>query len=674
MLDFHWDTTQVKYDPAYVTPPGGWQVEFDGCHPGGPYTYAWTIDGGAVTSTADPCKVIYRFYIAPGVQAAHSVTLTVTGTQGQHASMTHKIVPRNWLIVSIGDSYSSGQGAPDVPQQLDGQFVVKAIPRWEDRRCDRSGLSGPAQAALAIEREDPWTSVTFLSFACSGAGVYSGLTGPYKGAEPPNSPYVPTATAGSGRPRTMPPSNSDVKSANSELRKSDPLRADTVFTNQTTPSSALLLPQVWQVEGAVGRRPIDALIISIGLNDIGFSDILKQCFLGAAVVAGAAVGGPCSKQYLFKAGVVAKLDSLRSKYDSLDKMIRDDLNVSRVYLSEYPNPLNDQDGKTCGTAPGGHRSLEITPRSGIDPQSVVWLRDTVAAGLNKAVHDAAARHSWQVDEIWSKFARHGECADNNNRWINTEEDARRTVGPYYFVDQDHPNLYPSSGTMHPNPAGQAAHAASLASLLRRTLSNTPVVFVKLCAHAMAGIPCPVTVEVYSPGGGAIPAKVRFDYETALFDANTPLVHTFHGNGTAHYVSVAPTGDYNEAAATFRVPLQPLTVRVDPFPVTPRVPTDVTVHLTDAAGKPVDGTVSLQDPPASRPGPAAPAPQTYRTNAPITGHVFQANLHILHHRDGSVCTVVIATTGMVVPRDSVDYENTSKDVKFIENQGAGCEGP
>jgi len=482
----------------------------------------------------------------------------------------------------------------------------------------------------------------------------------------------------------MLPSNGDVKSANSELRKTD--TGATVFTNQTTPSSALLLPQVWQVEGAVGRRPIDALIISIGLNDIGFSDILKQCFLGAAVVAGAAVGGPCSKQYLFKAGVVAKLDSLRSKYDSLDKMIRADLNVSRVYLSEYPNPLNDQDGKTCGTAPGGHRSLEITPRSGIDPQSVVWLRDTVAAGLNKAVHDAAARHSWQVDEIWSKFARHGECADNNNRWINTEEDARRTVGPYYFVDQDHPNLYLSSGTMHPNPAGQAAHAASLASLLRRTLSNTPVVFVKLCAHAMAGIPCPVTVEVYSPGGGAIPARVRFDDDTTQLDANTPLLYTFHGSRgrnvsqfptgaySNHSVQVRPTGDYNESGATFRITLQALTVRVDPFPVPVAVgprskgtPTDVTVYLTDAAGRPADGTLTLENPQG--------LVQTYHTNTLIKGVVFQIHVGFVRRRDGSTCRIVTGTTGRVQPRDSVDYEKAPKDVKFVDSgPDVGCEGP
>jgi len=42
---------------------------------------------------------------------------------------------------------------------------------WQDQRCDRSGYSGPAQAALALEAADPHTSVTFISFACSGASL-----------------------------------------------------------------------------------------------------------------------------------------------------------------------------------------------------------------------------------------------------------------------------------------------------------------------------------------------------------------------------------------------------------------------------------------------------------------------------------------------------------------------
>jgi len=410
---------------------------------------------------------------------------------------------------------------------------------------------------------------------------------------------------------------------------------------------------------------IDALIIGGGANDVGFEPVLRGCWTLLPPPPLFPRGCPPDT----KASFFAQLAAIPAKYEQLAALIEANLDVSQVYLSEYPNPFNYEDGAMCSTRPLGRRSLEVVPLSGIDAQGVAWLRDTATVRLNDTLRAIAIKHGWIVDSVWGQFANHGECADHSRRWFNTEEDARVREGPWSAVDGDpYPHLtVPSKGTIHPNESGHAAHGANLALLLEQRLLSSPSVFVRTDRHCLAGIPCSLTVTT-------VPAKVRFDNETVLFDANTPLVHTFHGNGTAHYVSVAPTGDYNEAAATFRVPLQLLTVRVDPFPVALRVPTDVTVHLTDAAGNPVDGTVSLQDPAASRPGAAAPAPQTYRTNALIAGHVFQANLHILHHRDGSVCTLVIATTALVVPRDSVDYDNTSKDVKFVENQGAGCEGP
>jgi hypothetical protein len=43
--------------------------------------------------------------------------------------------------------------------------------RPQDRRCHRSANAAPAQAARMLEMADPHSSVTFLSFACSGATI-----------------------------------------------------------------------------------------------------------------------------------------------------------------------------------------------------------------------------------------------------------------------------------------------------------------------------------------------------------------------------------------------------------------------------------------------------------------------------------------------------------------------
>ena len=101
-------------------------------------------------------------------------------------------------------------------------------------------VAGPAQAALNIETADPHTSVTFLSFCVLGsctryrelwrrewvAGEWvglqpgtvvdipdqdkfigSGILGPYRGSEPPESPGRPPITNRSGQGRRGGPSD-----------------------------------------------------------------------------------------------------------------------------------------------------------------------------------------------------------------------------------------------------------------------------------------------------------------------------------------------------------------------------------------------------------------------------------------------------------------------------------
>jgi hypothetical protein len=79
-------------------------------------------------------------------------------------------------IVSVGDSYASGEGAPDLP----GAGVP--LPRWRgDNRdmsavkCHRSNNAAPALAAKLIASIRP---ASFFHFACSGAVITPDLTGP----------------------------------------------------------------------------------------------------------------------------------------------------------------------------------------------------------------------------------------------------------------------------------------------------------------------------------------------------------------------------------------------------------------------------------------------------------------------------------------------------------------
>src|SRR5688572_10425188 len=166
------------YDPAYVNATI-FTVKFKGCPAPGTglgNDYAWEIDGTPLPLTG----CMFSYDLTPGI---HHVKFTATPAVGMGHVYEEDILVRDILIVSLGDSIASGEGNPDVPQKFDWSGFVSAGPRWADRRCHRSAHAGPAQAALAIERADPHTSVTFISLACSGATLSHMGYYPYMGIE-----------------------------------------------------------------------------------------------------------------------------------------------------------------------------------------------------------------------------------------------------------------------------------------------------------------------------------------------------------------------------------------------------------------------------------------------------------------------------------------------------------
>ena len=107
--------------------PNEFIVTFDGCRSwadeesnNSTMTYTWTIDG-QVTS-GDDCRIQHAF----ATQGTFAATLTITQSdgnvlldeQGRGNPFTQSIVVKDFLIVSIGDSYASGEGNPDRLQLL----------------------------------------------------------------------------------------------------------------------------------------------------------------------------------------------------------------------------------------------------------------------------------------------------------------------------------------------------------------------------------------------------------------------------------------------------------------------------------------------------------------------------------------------------------------------------
>ena len=213
--------------------PSSYVANLDACPSFGTppiLTYTWTL-GGVVTFDTTSCLAQTFVPSADGTE----LTVRLTVDNGvDTAEATKVIAPRDWFIVSLGDSYASGEGNPE-RDCAPGQFGCSQL-RWQDggfgaSECHRSSKAAPALAALELE-EVPHSSVTFVHLACSGATIQNGILGRY-GGRVDNGVFVPAQLA--------------------QLR---PL-----------------------VTGGSSRVP-DVVLVSIGGNDIHFGERVRSCLFG----------------------------------------------------------------------------------------------------------------------------------------------------------------------------------------------------------------------------------------------------------------------------------------------------------------------------------------------------------------------------------------------------------
>lgn len=350
------------------------------------------------------------------------------------------------------------------------QALLGLGPRWQDRRCHRSALSGQVQAARILEELDPHTSVTFIHLACSGATVPKGLLGEYAGQEPP-------ATA-----PALPP----------------------------------------QIEAAVqlaGERAIDALVVSIGGNDVEFANVIEACVLQLKCFENPPTADPAAMAYIsetcsplgplsslctdyfggldapatsaesiFLGGGTAcggaegdddgdtGLDDLPCNYAAIQQEL-EDLRAQgnlrglfdgdgrlRLYLTAYPSITRREaatpGGPTelCGfdpTAPAAGRARNLP---GVTLPEILWADTFVAPRLADAMEAAAERHGWRyVDDHAAAFDGHGYCADDN--WIVRIPESVRTQARAEPLESS------IVGSVHPNAAGHEEYARAIADAL-----------------------------------------------------------------------------------------------------------------------------------------------------------------------------------------------------------------
>jgi lysophospholipase L1-like esterase len=262
---------------------------------------------------------------------------------------------------------------------------------------------------------DPNTPFDFVHLACSGASIArcnppcrggpGGLLGPYPGINPPQPPPVP---------QDLP---AQVDEA---IRRAD------------------------------GRKP-DAVLISIGVNDLEFGAVINLCVKAHSSDCSKKVYPPGSKENLtLDAWMFNQLKVLDGRYRVLAERL-DKLGVARdhVFLNQYPNLLNDANGQLC-------KELHVAIFHNLNATEVKWLYYKFLVPLNTEVARAASANHWTLIPEQKAFNDRGYCVADGRRWIVTYDDSNNNQG----------NV---NGTLHPNGDGQTAIANGLWPLLQRAL-------------------------------------------------------------------------------------------------------------------------------------------------------------------------------------------------------------
>jgi hypothetical protein len=384
-----------------------------------------------------------------------NVQLEVSLADGRTIERETNAVIRDFLIVAMGDSFTSGEGNPE-------RNHSSPIPaQWLDYRCHRSVFSYPVIVAAALALADPRHSVTLIHVACSGAQTTTGVLEPYEGIiskrEAANL-WRNWRFLTQGR-STVPPR---WKRYGTEVDK--------------LPSQ---LEQVTRALGLAGnkqkRRP-DLLLISAGVNDVGFADLLKTlarkscgdtCFAelrrirespdcSGASTTPATLSFQCLEQRLLR---------MRAALDAI-------LRPQAAYLMQYIDPLRDERNSLCSNDALHKRRLlngvlgplqstlgRVWPVE-ITVDEFRFAEVDFYIPLKQALSKVTTPAGWSIPpplEAHEQRQR-GFCASPS--WYHTFEEskARQRMTPG--------TLTASTGTLHPNVFGHFYAALRILTRLR----------------------------------------------------------------------------------------------------------------------------------------------------------------------------------------------------------------
>lgn len=426
---------------------------------------AWSTSAGVFEKLNAPCAEPVELTVPSATHGRGSVLASVT-VKSFDFETTIPIQVQDRLIASIGDSFASGEGNPDIPmdaRRLPREFAPssatesKAIHQgwtayrfvkwnkdwtdrwlgredvvgfaggadWWDPRCHRSFYSQHMVAALRYSAARPKQATTFISYACSGAETFEGLL--VRQSTPPGYrdgprfarlkyPQVEVLVANLCAPRVGPSAAADRRREYVNLGKR-------------------VSDQTWRCADGTIARPIDALLVTDGGNDIGFGPVIQDSLL-PTVDEVPGLGKTVLEQIRKRGTRSAEVSNeqisryLPDHFTQLRKRLSQVLAPNTPVLqSIYPNPLFDENGKICaglqtsnrlaaisGFWPDRHVDPELRWKMNITEKEATDAQTLVVNPLNEAVRknvDAGAPDGWRlVDAFELAFGRRGWCSSS----------------------------------------------------------------------------------------------------------------------------------------------------------------------------------------------------------------------------------------------------------------------
>lgn len=529
--------------------PSSWAVHFDACHVPAGARYVWHVDERRVASVSS-CRYTHAF----PAEGTYEVALHVVrdGEPGVWAEET--VTVQDWLVVSFGDSYASGEGVPEVQLanpalrlSIDSLFrdLVEVRLNLEEA-LEEKGLAEDALAAAEERLEDfrascddidGWDDVAACARALGDLAFDTyddaqdhfeqavenarerldaavALVESLRSTRESLEATIEASTAGFQTPRWQAPysvedwggepchrsAEAAPAQAALALERSDP-RTSVTFVHLACTGArvdefpANMQQQLPWAEELVGTREVDAVLLSIGGNDAGFADLAsacvgqQPCYVDDPAVDPADASFLCSLIELIGFGdactdlfdavpdrsakqiLNSGLDALPEKYSELATELLPGLpglleplagpgaggrgrpgpggdpaervRSSRVYITEYVDMTKDDARAYCAF----DRTDPLGTVPGITDDEMAWLDQTAARGINRAVADAAEAHGWTyVERIYDAYAPHGYCA--RTHWVVRAHET--------FLQQGD-----EKGIAHPNFTGHPRNAGSI---------------------------------------------------------------------------------------------------------------------------------------------------------------------------------------------------------------------